>query len=68
LAIGNAGVFGTAQGDINYDGTVDALDYEQIDLNIGNGVGSPLAGVSVPEPTGLAMVAVAGVLARRRVR
>ena len=42
LAIGNTGVFGTAQGDFNYDGIVNALDYEQIDLNIGNGVGSPL--------------------------
>ena len=50
LAIGNTGVFGTAQGDLNYDGNVDALDYEQVDLNIGNGVGSPLAAVLIPEP------------------
>jgi hypothetical protein len=66
LAIGNTGVFGTAQGDLNYDGTVDALDYEQIDLNIGNGVGSPLASVFVPEPAGVSLLAGAGVLALRR--
>ena len=36
LAVGNTGVFGTAQGALNYDGNVDALDYQQIDLNIGN--------------------------------
>jgi hypothetical protein len=40
LAIGNTGVFGTAQGDLNYDGNVDALDYQQVDLNIGNGPGN----------------------------
>jgi autotransporter-associated beta strand protein len=67
LAIGNSGVFGTAQGDLNYDGSVDALDYEQIDLNIGNGVGAPLAPVFVPEPAGVAVVAgLAGLLGRRR--
>jgi formylglycine-generating enzyme required for sulfatase activity len=66
LAIGNGGVFGTAQGDLNYDGSVDALDYEQIDLNIGNGVGSPLAGVLIPEPTGMVALAVAGMTLRRR--
>ncbi len=68
LAIGNAGVFGTAQGDLNYDGVVDALDYEQIDLNIGNGVGSPLAGIVVPEPGSavLLVAAIAGLTARRR--
>ena len=66
LAIGNTGVFGTAQGDLNYDGTVDALDYEQVDLNIGNGVGSPLAAVFVPEPMGVAAVMLgAGVMLRR---
>jgi hypothetical protein len=66
LAIGNTGVFGTAQGDLNYDGSVDALDYEQIDLNIGNGVGSPLASVFVPEPAAVSLLAGAGVLALRR--
>ena len=67
LAIGNAGVFGTAQGDLNYDGSVDALDYEQIDLNIGNGVGTPLAGVFIPEPAGLSLALLsAGLLVRRR--
>jgi autotransporter-associated beta strand protein len=67
LAIGNSGVFGTAQGDLNYDGTVDALDYEQIDLNIGNGVGSPLAQIIVPEPTSLSLLALSFVgLTRRR--
>ena len=56
LAIGNTGIFGTAQGDLNYDGNVDALDYEQVDLNIGNGVGQPLnssnflPSVMTPEP------------------
>ena len=71
LAIGNTGVFGTAQGDLNGDGNVDALDYEQIDLNIGNGVGAPLSaltgGVFIPEPTSLAGIALlAGMLTRRR--
>jgi MYXO-CTERM domain-containing protein len=70
LAIGNSGVFGTAQGDLNYDGTVDALDYEQVDLNIGNGVGSPLASgpasVFIPEPAALAPLALAALAARRR--
>jgi T5SS/PEP-CTERM-associated repeat protein len=66
LAIGNTGVFGTAQGDLNYDGTVDALDYEQIDLNIGNGVGSPLATVFIPEPSTLSLLAPALLLVRRR--
>lgn len=68
LAIGNTGVFGTAQGDLNYDGSVDALDYEQIDLNIGNGVGSPLASVLVPEPgvTALLLPGLAALAVRRR--
>jgi T5SS/PEP-CTERM-associated repeat protein len=68
LAIGNSGVFGTAQGDLNYDGIVDALDYEQIDLNIGNGVGSPLGGVFIPEPASLSLVAVGAALMGRRRR
>jgi hypothetical protein len=70
LAIGNSGVFGTAQGDLNYDGAVDALDYEQIDLNIGNGVGDPLNGaVFIPEPAGLmSLLGVAALLVRRRPR
>jgi hypothetical protein len=72
LAIGNSGVFGTAQGDLNYDGQVDALDYEQIDLNIGNGVGTPLgimnpsAAVLIPEPVGLMPALVCFSLLRRR--
>jgi autotransporter-associated beta strand protein len=66
LAIGNTGVFGTAQGDLNYDGNVDALDYEQVDLNIGNGVGSPLGSVFIPEPTLVAPLAIAALAARRR--
>ena len=73
LAIGNTGVFGTAQGDLNYDGNVDALDYEQVDLNIGNGVGlplsdaTPLASVFIPEPAILSSVAlVVALLPRRR--
>jgi autotransporter-associated beta strand protein len=68
LAIGNSGVFGTAQGDLNYDGNVDALDYEQVDLNIGNGVGSPLAAVFIPEPTLLAPIALLPLLTARRRR
>jgi hypothetical protein len=68
LAIGNSGVFGTAQGDLNYDGAVDALDYEQIDLNIGNGVGSPLAGVFIPEPSSLGLVLGGGLIGLRRRR
>jgi hypothetical protein len=72
LAIGNSGVFGTAQGDLNYDGNVDALDYEQVDLNIGNGVGTPLAavtgGVFIPEPVGGAVLLLAGMGAARRRR
>ena len=70
LAIGNTGVFGTAQGDLNYDGNVDALDYEQIDLNIGNGVGAPLAEITgsvfIPDPSFVAPLAVAGLALRRR--
>jgi autotransporter-associated beta strand protein len=72
LAIGNSGVFGTAQGDLNYDGNVDALDYEQVDLNIGNGVGQPLglggapAAVFIPEPSAVAVLAVLPLLAARR--
>ena len=67
LAIGNTGVFGTAQGDLNYDGNVDALDYEQIDLNIGNGVGSPLGTVLIPEPAvmGLLVPGLAAITQRR---
>ena len=72
LAIGNTGVFGTAQGDLNYDGSVDALDYEQIDLNIGNGVGTPLSavtgGVFIPEPAGLMVLAMWPLVATRRRR
>ena len=72
LAIGNSGVFGTAQGDINYDGQVDALDYEQIDLNIGNGVGMPLeieglpSSVFIPEPASVVPALVCLCLLRRR--
>ena len=69
LAIGNTGVFGTAQGDLNYDSNVDALDYEQVDLNIGNGVGSPLgipAGVFIPEPTSVLGLAAFAILPQRR--
>jgi T5SS/PEP-CTERM-associated repeat protein len=72
LAIGNSGVFGTAQGDLNYDGNVDALDYEQIDLNIGNGVGSPLASgpaaVFIPEPGLTGVISGIVLLATRRPR
>ena len=69
LAIGNTGVFGTAQGDLNYDGNVDALDYEQVDLNIGNGVGSPLATVFIPEPSlhiSAATISTVACIRRRR--
>ena len=66
LAIGNTGVFGTAQGDLNYDGNVDALDYEQIDLNIGNGVGTPLGSVFIPEPAALAPLALLPFLSTRK--
>ena len=44
----------TDVGDANLDGQVDALDYEQVDLNIGNGVGAPLGllATSASTPTG----------------
>ena len=67
LAIGNTGVFGTAQGDLNYDGNVDALDYEQIDLNIGNGVGAPLSAIFIPEPATISILTLSAfALGRRR--
>jgi hypothetical protein len=58
----------TYVGDANLDGQVDALDYEQVDLNIGNGVGSPFGSVFIPEPGVLAPLAivVAGLSFRRR--
>jgi hypothetical protein len=42
------------------------LDYEQIDLNIGNGVGSPLGAVVIPEPASMVAVLITGVLGMRR--
>lgn len=68
----NVGISGESWygGDLNYDGVVDALDYERVDLNIGNGVfpGGRPAGVFIPEPASLSLVAMAASLMGRRRR
>ncbi len=58
-------------GDTNFDGNIDANDYTGVDSALGLGAGNPLSAqglASVPEPgsIGLAVVAGAGMLLRRR--
>lgn len=60
-------------GDANLDGIVTGDDYTVIDANLGLGAGSPLAPsrieTTVPEPTALGTMLLAGaLLARRRTR
>jgi hypothetical protein len=79
------GTFGYANGDINYDGVIDAADYGIIDNTIQlQGAPIPMSGqaiaaagvtatglTAVPEPTGITIVAMAGIAAvscRRRMR
>jgi fibronectin-binding autotransporter adhesin len=58
-------------GDTNFDGNIDPSDYAGIDGALGLGVGNPLSAqglASVPEPTSLGLMGVAGagMLMRRR--
>jgi autotransporter-associated beta strand protein len=59
-------------GDTNIDGIITPDDLMAIDANFGRGIGNPLAAqgiiAAVPEPTGLTLVATAGLLALRRRR
>jgi hypothetical protein len=58
------------QGDFNYDGQVNSLDFDAVAANFNQVVSpapAPLAlGALVPEPMGLAIVALAGGLVQRR--
>ena len=66
---------GWMKGDMNLDGNVTGDDYTVIDARLGLGNGNPLSNSarlsalhSVPEPTGVAVVATAGLLVARKRR
>jgi hypothetical protein len=54
-----------AQGDFNYDGVVNALDFNALASNYG-ATTSPALGALVPEPAGVFVAAVPCLLLNRR--
>ena len=63
-----SGQFWTA-GDFNYDGVVNALDFNALASNFGQTLSSPALGALVPEPASIAMIVItATTLATRRRR
>jgi hypothetical protein len=65
LGFGKAGQ-GWSSGDFNYDGKVDTADFKLLYDNFGKTADLPAGSASVPEPAGLMMVGMAGMMLRRR--
>jgi T5SS/PEP-CTERM-associated repeat protein len=68
---GNFGASGKTwlDGDFNYSGNVDSTDFNGLAANYGKSllpVPGPELGAVVPEPTGIGLLAICGVIARRR--
>ena len=64
---GNTGTSdGTLLGDANDDGKVDAFDITSVEQNFGNTLPTSASTVAVPEPSSLAVLGMAGLLAARR--
>jgi hypothetical protein len=58
------------KGDFNYDGTVDTVDFNLLAANFGKTIGasSPSLGTLIPEPASLSLLALTGLILRRRPR
>lgn len=56
------------EGDFNYDQKVNTLDFNLLAGGFNQTIAAPGLGAVVPEPAGLAGLALAGVIVRRRVR
>ncbi len=52
----------------NYDGKVNALDFNMIAMNFGQAVSTPSLGATVPEPAIAAALVMVGLLRRKRAK
>jgi hypothetical protein len=55
-----------SNGDFNYDGTVDTIDFNLLASNFGQMLTAPALEQIVPEPSAMTLLAIAALLPRRR--